>query len=176
MKLLIIRFSSFGDIAQTMGVVDDLAKEGVEIHWATRSEFASLVSLNINVKKVWSLNRQEGQRGLLKLGLLLRKERYSVVYDAHSNIRSLVLCGMLGFFGAKSYAVPSSDGEGSYCSISERTRFPVRIGGYSVIEIHCLQCFHWVKGLALNNGILREKYLIRLVVTKLSCARERLGR
>ena len=101
MKLLIIRFSSFGDIVQAMGIVDALAKEGAEVHWATRKEFVPLVSLNANVKKVWGLNRQEGYRGLLRLGAMLKKEEYSIVYDAHSSIRSLALCKMLGSVGTQ---------------------------------------------------------------------------
>ena len=100
MKLLIVRFSSFGDIVQTMSVVDDLAKEGVEIHWVTRKEFVSLVSLNVNIKKVWGLERKGGWSELCRLGLRLRKEKYDVVYDAHSSLRSCFLRLILGVFGS----------------------------------------------------------------------------
>ena len=101
MKLLIVRFSSFGDIVQAMSVVDDLAKEGVKIHWATRKEFVPLVSLNANVGKVWGLDRDRGLSGLYRLGLSLRREKYDVVYDAHSSLRSGVLCIFLGVLGSK---------------------------------------------------------------------------
>ena len=101
MKLLIIRFSSFGDIVQAMSVVDDIARDGAEIHWATRKDFVSLVSLNVNIKKVWGLDRKEGLRGLYNLGLMLRKQKYDIVYDAHSNLRSCFLRLVLGFFGPR---------------------------------------------------------------------------
>ena len=97
MKLLIIRFSSFGDIVQAMGVVDDLTNENIEVHWVTRKDFVSLVSLNSNVKKIWGLDRNKGWRELYRLGLSLSKEKYDIVYDAHSSIRSTFLRFMLSF-------------------------------------------------------------------------------
>ena len=99
MKLLIIRFSSFGDIIQAMDVVDDLAKENIEIHWVTRKEFSPLISLNTNIKKIWGLERQKGWKELYRLGCLLRKERYDIIYDAHASIRSYFLRLMLGRLG-----------------------------------------------------------------------------
>ena len=101
MKLLVIRFSSFGDIVQAMGVVDSLAKKGVEVHWATRQEFVPLVSLNGNVARVWGLERSEGLRGLFRLGWMLRKQRYDIVYDAHSSLRSCLLRCLLAFSGGR---------------------------------------------------------------------------
>ena len=101
MKLLIVRFSSFGDIVQAMGVVDDLAKENITIHWATRKEFAPLVSLNTNIKKIWGLDRKKGWKALYRLGLSLREEQYDVVYDAHSSMRSCFLRLMLGRRGGQ---------------------------------------------------------------------------
>ena len=101
MKLLILRFSSFGDIVQAMSVVDALSKEDVEIHWATRKEFVSLVSLNGNIRKVWGLAREEGWFGLCRLGLALRKQKYDIVYDAHSSLRSSFLRFVLGIFGSR---------------------------------------------------------------------------
>ena len=100
-KLLVIRFSSFGDIVQAMSVVNDLVGEGIEVHWATRKDFVSLVSLNTNIRKIWSLDRQDGWRGLFRLGLMLKKEKYDVIYDAHSSLRSGFLRFMLSLFGPR---------------------------------------------------------------------------
>jgi ADP-heptose:LPS heptosyltransferase len=96
-KVLIIRFSSFGDIVQCSSVVelirqrfsDDLNKN--EIHWATRIDFDYLVKLNSEVDRVWSFEKKLGLLGLLKFAHLLRSENYTHVYDAHNNLRSSII-------------------------------------------------------------------------------------
>ena len=52
-KLLIIRFSSIGDIVQAMSVIPTLSD--YEIHWATKTEFSNLVSLSLEVKKLLAI-------------------------------------------------------------------------------------------------------------------------
>ena len=89
-KVLIIRFSSFGDIVQCSSVVDVLTREAV-VHWATRDDFRSLVELNKNLEKVYSLDKKLGFFGLIKFALLLRSEKYTHVYDAHNNLRSKII-------------------------------------------------------------------------------------
>lgn len=92
-KLLIIRFSSFGDIVQGMSILRPL-KEGAEqseIHWLTRSEFSNLVSLSPYVDRVISFDKKSGLLGLIKLGFSLRSEGYDLIYDAHKNMRSMIL-------------------------------------------------------------------------------------
>lgn len=97
MKLLLIRFSSFGDVTQTLSVVGAFARHfpGSEIHWVTRQEFGPLIETHPDLTKVWTLKRQDGFLGLVRLALLLRKEHYTHVYDAHNNLRSHLLCWFL---------------------------------------------------------------------------------
>jgi ADP-heptose:LPS heptosyltransferase len=91
-KVLIIRFSSFGDIVQCSSVVDILAREAV-VHWATRADFESLVRLNSNLEQVFSLDKKLGLVGLINFSLKLRRENYTHVYDAHNNLRSkIIMC------------------------------------------------------------------------------------
>jgi ADP-heptose:LPS heptosyltransferase len=91
-KVLIIRFSSFGDIVQCSSVVDLLAqKYDGPVDWVTRGEFSALVALNERVERVWTLQKKDGFTGLVKLALKLRAENYEYVYDAHNNLRSKVL-------------------------------------------------------------------------------------
>ena len=92
-KVLIIRFSSFGDIVQCSSVVELIRQRFPEskIHWATRADFAYLVKLNREVNQVWSLDKKLGFMGLVKLAMSLRKENFTHVYDAHNNLRSKVL-------------------------------------------------------------------------------------
>ncbi len=92
-KLLIIRFSSFGDIVQSMSVLRPLKNRSPEseIHWLTRSEFSNLVSLSPHVDRVISFDKNSGLLGLIKLGFQLRAEGYDLIYDAHKNTRSAIL-------------------------------------------------------------------------------------
>lgn len=96
-KILIIRFSSLGDIAQAFVSAELLkvAYPDADIHWVTRSDFTGFVAGTPSVSRVWPLRRADGFKGLVKLGLELRDERYDLVYDAHSNMRSYVLSILL---------------------------------------------------------------------------------
>jgi heptosyltransferase-2 len=93
-KVLIIRFSSFGDIVQCSSVVELIRQqlnnvdEVCEIHWATRSDFDFLLKLNVGIDKVWSFEKKLGFLGLLKFSRILRNQNFTHVYDAHNNLRS----------------------------------------------------------------------------------------
>jgi lipopolysaccharide heptosyltransferase II len=93
MKVLIIRFSSFGDVLQTLSVAGRLGDSlpHAEIHWVTRQEFLPLIHEHPHVKKVWCLERRAGLADLLRLGRELRAEKFTHIYDAHNNLRSRVL-------------------------------------------------------------------------------------
>ncbi len=93
-KVLIIRFSSFGDIVQCSTVVDYIYQQTnglVEIDWITRKEFEGLVSLNSKINKVIAFDRKIGFVGLIKLAYQLSLENYDLIYDAHNNIRSNII-------------------------------------------------------------------------------------
>ena len=98
MKILIIRLSSIGDIIQCMSVVTGLKNKfpAAELHWVARADLASLPKIDPRINKIWAFDRKEGFTGIFKLGSQLRKEKYNLIYDAHSNIRSnilkLILC------------------------------------------------------------------------------------
>jgi heptosyltransferase-2 len=96
-KVLIIRFSSFGDIVQCSSVVELIRQKYPDavIDWVTRSEFDYLVKLNHDVNNVWSFNKKLGFKGLIDLGFKLRALNYTHVYDAHNNLRSLMLSLMM---------------------------------------------------------------------------------
>ena len=58
-KLLIIRFSSFGDIVQCYGAAETFAATfpDAEIHWVVRSDMKELVEIFPRIKKVWAFWR-----------------------------------------------------------------------------------------------------------------------
>ncbi|MBS2096807.1 glycosyltransferase family 9 protein [Carboxylicivirga linearis] len=100
-KILIIRLSSIGDIIQCMSVVTGIRNKypNAEIHWVVRSDMASLVKIDPRIDKLWEFDRKEGFSGVFKLGAKLKKEKYDLIYDAHSNIRSNILKLVLCPFG-----------------------------------------------------------------------------
>lgn len=92
-KFLIIRFSSIGDIIQCMGIINGIRNHfpEAEIHWITRKDMASFLSIDKKIDKIWAFDKNEGLKGLLNIADDLKKERFDYIYDAHSNIRSNIL-------------------------------------------------------------------------------------
>jgi ADP-heptose:LPS heptosyltransferase len=98
-KVLLIRFSSFGDVTQCLSVPTSLQGlgEDTEIHWATRLDMAPLLTNHPHIDKIWTLDKQSGAKGLWQLAKQLRKENFTDVYDAHNNLRSFVLSSVIRF-------------------------------------------------------------------------------
>ncbi len=93
MKILIIRFSSFGDIAQCMGALTVLRSmhPHAQIDWVTKESFRSLVTSSDEVHQVHTLSSKAKLKELFQLGIFLRKQKYDLIYDAHANLRSMIL-------------------------------------------------------------------------------------
>lgn len=109
-KVLIIRFSSFGDIVQAMSCLRPLKESGQrEIHWLTKSQFANVLDMSQDVDRVISFDKSLGMLGLIKLALDLRREGYTHIYDAHTNIRSRVVIFILSFFREIQFARRTKD-------------------------------------------------------------------
>lgn len=102
MKILIIRFSSIGDVLQCLSVAGALAEAypGAEIDWVTREDLRGLVEEHPQIRKVFTINKQnQGFKSLMNLASELRAEKYDRVYDAHNNLRShLIAWFMFGPF------------------------------------------------------------------------------
>ena len=93
MKLLILRFSSIGDIVLTSPVLR-CAKEQLkdaEIHVATKAGFADLVRFNPHVSKLHELGDDIGD-----LISRLKAERFGAVIDLHHNLRTARIKRALG--------------------------------------------------------------------------------
>ena len=84
-KILVIRFSSIGDIVLTTPVIRCLRSQlpDVELHVLTKPSYRALYAANPNIDKVYELT--PNLRELLKS---LRRERYDFVVDLHKNWRS----------------------------------------------------------------------------------------
>ncbi len=92
-KVLLIRFSSFGDVTQTLSVPTKLKQvfEHSEVHWVTRNDYKSLLEDHPHIDQIWLFERKRGFLSLLNLAWNLRKQNYTHVYDAHNNLRSFVI-------------------------------------------------------------------------------------
>lgn len=93
MKILILRFSSIGDIVLTSPVVRCLRKAHpeAEIHYATKKAFASILAHNPYLNKVHLLGDS-----FMNLVSNLRKEKFDYIIDLHHNQRTFLLKLMLG--------------------------------------------------------------------------------
>src|ERR1017187_11017589 len=85
MKVLIIRFSSIGDIVLTTPVVRCLKKQipDCEVHFLSKSNFVSLVENNPYISKIYTIKDKVSE-----VSEELKKENYDVVIDLHHNLRS----------------------------------------------------------------------------------------
>jgi ADP-heptose:LPS heptosyltransferase len=99
-KILVIRFSSIGDIVLTTPVIRCLKSQmdKVELHVITKSQYSLLYESNPNVDKVhkWSDDNIE----LIKI---LKNERFDFVIDLHHNLRTKKLKTILK---STSYSFP----------------------------------------------------------------------
>lgn len=93
MKILILRFSSIGDIVLTTPVIRCLKTqlEGVELHFATKKPFASFLKVNPYIDKLHLLETSD--KSLISR---LKKEKFDYIIDLHHNIRTFRIKKALG--------------------------------------------------------------------------------
>jgi len=91
-KILIIRFSSIGDIVLTTPVIRCIKKqvENAEIHYITKDIYKSILEANPFIDKLYTINES-----IWELYSLLKKEKYNYIIDLHRNIRSCTLIALL---------------------------------------------------------------------------------
>ena len=91
-KVLLVRFSSIGDIVLTSPIIRCLKRqvEQVEIHYLTKSSFTSILQANPLVDKVFGIHKSVKE--VIKE---LKEENYDLIIDLHNNIRSKQVIWML---------------------------------------------------------------------------------
>jgi ADP-heptose:LPS heptosyltransferase len=92
-KILIVRFSSIGDIVLTTPVVRCLKKQlqGAEIHFLTKQKFASVIEHNPYIDKLYATGDS-----LSDVLPELKQENYDYIIDLHHNLRTLKVKSTLG--------------------------------------------------------------------------------
>lgn len=93
LKILVIRFSSIGDIVLTTPVIRCLKQQlkGAEIHYLTKKKFEAVLSSNPYIDKLHFLDER-----LTDTISSLKQERFDVLIDLHHNLRTLMIKTRLG--------------------------------------------------------------------------------
>ncbi|MFO8056644.1 MAG: lipopolysaccharide heptosyltransferase II [bacterium] len=92
-SILVVRFSSIGDIILTTPVLSALAQRfpGSSIDFVVKTEYKELVKGHPAVRQVWAFDKNTGFRGLKDLKNRLNRQGYDLVLDLHCNLRSTYL-------------------------------------------------------------------------------------
>jgi ADP-heptose:LPS heptosyltransferase len=85
MKILVVRFSSIGDIVLTTPVVRCIKNQlpSSEIHYLTKKSFLSVIEANPYIDKIYTINRS-----IKEIIPILKNENYDFIVDLHNNIRT----------------------------------------------------------------------------------------
>jgi heptosyltransferase-2 len=88
LKILFIRFSSLGDILLTFPFISAIKKKypNSKIFFVTKSEYASLFSLNRDIDSLLLFDKENDS--LWKLSETIRNEKFDYIFDLHNNLRS----------------------------------------------------------------------------------------
>lgn len=93
MKILVVRFSSIGDIVLTSPIVRCIYQQipNAEIHFITKRCFESIVATNPFIHKTWAI-----EKSIDELIPHLKTEKFDFLVDLHNNIRTKSLIRKLG--------------------------------------------------------------------------------
>ncbi len=85
MKILLLRFSSIGDIVLTSPVIRGLKLQtGAEIHFLTKQTFSAIPEANPYVDRTWTI----GPGDIGEVLPDLKKEKFDYLIDLHKNLRT----------------------------------------------------------------------------------------
>ncbi len=92
-KILIIRFSSIGDIVLTTPVIRCVKQQlkDVQVHYLTKKQYSGILENNPYVDKLYAI-----EKNVSEVAKELKKENYDYVIDLHHNLRSAQVKSILG--------------------------------------------------------------------------------
>jgi ADP-heptose:LPS heptosyltransferase len=92
MKILIIRFSSIGDIVLTTPVIRCLKQQvkDAQVHYITKKQFANILESNPYIDKLYTI-----EKNISEISTKLKNENYDFVVDLHHNLRSAQVKSLL---------------------------------------------------------------------------------
>ena len=85
MKILVVRFSSIGDIVLTSPVIRCIKQQitDVEVHFLTKTPFKTLLEHNPHIDRVITIDKE-----VTEVSSLLKEEAYDHLVDLHKNLRT----------------------------------------------------------------------------------------
>ena len=91
-KILVVRFSSFGDVVQAMNAARELKNNypNAELHWLTKDMFKSFLIEDKYIDHVHCLE-SDFQGSIINVARFIRKNEFDLIYDAHKNLRTFLL-------------------------------------------------------------------------------------
>ena len=87
LKILVVRFSSIGDIVLTSPVLRCIKNQlSADLHYLTKSKYSPVLNNNPNIDKLYTISKS-----ISEVLDELKTEKYDLIIDLHNNIRSLSL-------------------------------------------------------------------------------------
>ena len=87
LKILVVRFSSIGDIVLTSPVLRILkSQKNIEVHFLTKDEYTSILENNPYIDKIHVI-----KNSVAEVKNQLFKEKFDYIIDLHNNLRSQLL-------------------------------------------------------------------------------------
>jgi ADP-heptose:LPS heptosyltransferase len=145
-KILVVRFSSIGDIVLTSPVVRCIKKSipDSEIHYLTKSRYADIVKNNPNIEKVHTIINNVDE--VIKD---LKAENFDFIVDLHNNLRTLKLRLTLN---KRSYQFPKLNFSKFLLTAFKINKMP---------DIHVVdRYFSSVKDIGVKNDLKGLEYFI----------------
>jgi ADP-heptose:LPS heptosyltransferase len=147
MKLLIVRFSSIGDIVLTTPVIRCLKQQldQVEIHYLTKQKFRTILSENPYIDQLHTIEKSTNE-----ITSKLKSLDFDYIIDLHNNIRTRSLSWKLG---VKTYRFPK---------LNIKKWLYVRFKINLLPNIHIVdRYFDAVKSLSIKNDFLPCDFYIK---------------
>jgi ADP-heptose:LPS heptosyltransferase len=146
-KVLVLRFSSIGDIVLTTPILRCIKKQlpNVELHFASKKAFAGFLKNNPNIDKLHLLEDED-----LKLIKRLKREKFDYIIDLHNNLRTFRIKKAL--LSAKTF---------SFNKLNFKKALLVNLKINQLPEIHIVdRYFEAVRPLGVKNDKLGLDYFI----------------
>lgn len=146
MKVLVVRFSSIGDIVLTTPVVRCLKQQlpHAEIHFLTKKKFQTILAGNPYIDKLHTIEKSINEHVSI-----LKNEKFDIIIDLHNNLRTQTLSLKLG---VKTHRFPK---------LNIKKWFYVRFKINQMPNIHIVErYFETVKPLHVKNDQLPCDYFI----------------
>ena len=93
MKILIIRFSSLGDVILTSSILSPLKEKGIEVDLLTLEPWGGIFRHDKRLSKIIEVKKEHIKtlKGIKELAEKLNANKYDYVFDLHNNLRSRIL-------------------------------------------------------------------------------------